>query len=63
MILVGAEGSDGLNTGGTGTGGGSGMEAMGLAERRTLLSTMCGVISVILSIRTDLFDIVWRILR
>ena len=43
-IDAGAEGADGMNTGSTG--GGNTMETMGLTERRTLLTTMCGVISV-----------------
>ncbi|KAK4019795.1 LOW QUALITY PROTEIN: ataxin-7-like protein 3 [Daphnia magna] len=40
--VPGADGSDSLNTGST---GGNTMETMGLMERRTLLTTMCGVIS------------------
>lgn len=43
---TGADGSEGSNAGGGAGGGGSGIEAIGLMERRTLLTTMCGVISV-----------------
>ena len=46
-MYAGAEGAEVLNAVGTISSGGGGMEAMGMTERRTLLSTNCGVISVI----------------
>lgn len=45
--FIGADGADGLSAAGTTTGVGNLMETMTLADRRTLLSNTCGVISVI----------------